>query len=265
MRSKLALLLTLLQVPTPAALTFSATATDKVTITDGPGTLLDNMTVGTICSWANPTAVTVGRRIYQKGVIATDSTTVNFSIRDTASGDLSFFYSRATTSLNVRSNASLVTASAWQYLCVVWDEAGASTDQILYRGTLTAAATAPGSYAAQVVGSGSHPTDAAANAVVGNKANDSNPMIGSMSTIQIWNRRLSASEIIASQFRPRMSSGCVMFMRLGFNGTGTQVDLSGNGNTGAVTGATVGDEVPLGSYFGFDWRDYTRRILGIYA
>ena len=45
---------------------------------------------------------------------------------------------------------------------------------------------------------------------------------------------------------------------------GTQPDWSGNGNSGAVTGATVADHVPLGPPFGFDpeWQGITTVAAG---
>jgi len=67
-----------------------------------------------------------------------------------------------------------------------------------------------------------------------------------------FDRALSLGEIRSLQFHPRVLSGCVLYSHYGFNGTGTQPDWSGKGNSGTVTGATVSNHVPLGSPFGFD-------------
>ena len=46
------------------------------------------------------------------------------------------------------------------------------------------------------------------------------------------------AEIEAQRLYPQRTSGNVMFVLTGENGTSTQWDLSGNGNNGTVTGAT---------------------------
>ncbi len=70
--------------------------------------------------------------------------------------------------------------------------------------------------------------------------------------VAVFNKKLSLGEIHRQQFRPHVTPDSLIFSHLGFNGTGTQPDWSGNGNSGAVTGATVADHVPLGQPFGFD-------------
>jgi hypothetical protein len=64
-------------------------------------------------------------------------------------------------------------------------------------------------------------------------------------TAYLGSSLLTLGEIQSWQFAPRMMAGCVGFWRLGDNGTGTQPDLSGNGNNGTVTGATQSDNPPL--------------------
>ena len=68
--------------------------------------------------------------------------------------------------------------------------------------------------------------------------------------LQVHNTDLALAEIQRQQFRPHPLASTLVFCMLGYAGTGTQPDWSGNGNNGTVTGATVADHVPLGA-FGF--------------
>ena len=77
-------------------------------------------------------------------------------------------------------------------------------------------------------------------------------MLGRMGFFHVISSELTLNQIIAQQYRPHVRSDSQVFMHLGFNGTGTQPDLTGKGNNGTVTGAVVADHVPLGPPFGFD-------------
>jgi hypothetical protein len=68
---------------------------------------------------------------------------------------------------------------------------------------------------------------------------------GSLAWVGIWNTELTLAQIQALQFRRRVTSGCVGFWELGYNGTGTVPDWSGNANAGTNTSGTVTDHVPL--------------------
>lgn len=229
-------------------LTFAAATTDKVDV--GSGATLDNLSPGTIITWCYPTDVgTYNRRI----AVKQGTQPLAFLVADTAAGDLVLFYSRATTVLKVRTGTGVITVDNWQCLAATWDAAGVAADQKLYRGTLTTS-LAELTYAEQGVGAGAH-DDAAAVLVLGNRAGLSTPFIGRLAWVGIWNRALPLGELLDQQFHPHVTSGCVGFWHLGFAGTGTQPDWSGNGNAGTVTGATVGAHVPLGPVFGFDSMD----------
>ena len=102
----------------------------------------------------------------------------------------------------------------------------------------------------RTVGSGTYGSDAAEDACIGNKANDGTPFIGRIAVTLLWNRALTLGELIDQQYNPHATSGCVGYWWL--HGTGTQPDLSGNANTGTVTGCAVADHVPLRPPFGTD-------------
>lgn len=65
-------------------------------------------------------------------------------------------------------------------------------------------------------------------------------------------RDMPLGELKDWQFRPRVVANTAMYFQLGYNGTGTQPDWSGNGFSGTVTGATINTHVPLSPFFGFD-------------
>lgn len=161
-----------------------------------------------------------------------------------------FGIGRATQNLNMVtafSNLPTFGTNKWSFLAAVWNVTGVNGDQHLYHGDLTTLAAEASAYAIQRVGSGSVNSSAGLNTLIGNVAGGSQPMAGSIALVAIWNRQLSLAEIRQQQFRPMPTSGCVLLLQLGFNGTGTQPDLSGSTNAVSVTGASVADHVPLGS------------------
>ncbi len=165
-------------------------------------------------------------------------------------------YPRATVFLNINGsigNFASWGADKWVFLAVSMDIGGVDGDQILMCGDLNTIATEPSSYATQTVGSGASSDDSAGDMNIG-RLQDANRWIGEIASIMIFDTNLSVAEIKAQQFNliPRIKP--ILFTNYGFNGTGTQIDLSGQAvaNNGTVTGATVADHVPLGPPFGFN-------------
>jgi hypothetical protein len=134
----------------------------------------------------------------------------------------------------------------------------------MYWGNLTTTVAAK-STGTQTNGSGSVTSDAARLFMIGNRdeATPDAPLQGRIGIAMVVNRAMSAAEIAAWQFRPRVVAGTVGYWVL--TGSGTQPDLSGNGNNGTITGGSQADNPPLGPIFGFDWRNQTLRFLGVYA
>ena len=121
-------------------------------------------------------------------------------------------------------------------------------------GDLTTIPTEPSAYTTQNNGAGPIISDAAQNLFVGagRDFGASFRFGGDVATIHIVGANLTNAQIIKQWMRPQIIASTVLFTHYGFNGTGTQPDWSGNNNSGAVTGATVADHVPLGPPFGFD-------------
>lgn len=255
---KLIALLVASILPTQGALTFGGATSDRVNI--GSATSLDNMTAITVLCWVYPTTLTDDRIIVSK-YRGASAEGWQFGLVGT-SGDLKFYWERAVTDLNYFTTSTPLATNSWRFIAAAINQTGPSAN--IYSGTLateSAAATLSGS---SVAGSGAFNSDAARSAMIGNRdATTPNvPFQGRIATVMIVNREMSAGEIKAWQFRPRIVSGTVGLYHL--NGTGTQADWSGNGNAGTVTGASQADHVPLGPYFGFDWRHETLKFLGFY-
>jgi hypothetical protein len=237
------------------ALRFDGANTHKVDV--GSGASIDDLAAGTILAWfrldAFPPANT--SMIYTKessglGIgwqIQTDSIVRLFITRGAGASEIG---------VRVASPTGIAGA-AWGFMATTWDGALTDTDQHFYSGDLSTIAVEAGSYNVQLVGAGALDSVAAASGVVGNRAANSRQFDGLIGWIGIWNRQLSLGEVRAQQFRPHKTSGCVLFVHLGYAGTGTQPDWSGNGNNGTVTGATVANHVPLTAPFGGElWVPY---------
>lgn len=217
----------------------------------GSASMLDNMSVGTYLVWCFPASITTDCRMLQKGLAASG---INLFTIDgvTSSGALLLDIKRATTNLIMRKNG-LVTLNSWQFLGCSYDASKADSDQHLYRGTLNASATEVTAYDAQQVGSGTVGDNSATDQGIGNRLPAGGYQFsGKIGFVGIWNRQLSLQELLDQQFRPHVTNGCILFMYLGFNGIGTQPDLSGNLNNGTVTGAAISTYIPLGPPFGFN-------------
>jgi hypothetical protein len=222
----------------------------------GSGASIDNINVGTWMAWVYPTS-SVNCRLMQKGlgpaghIFYTTTTVFEMTI------------ARGTQSL--LANASLANCAAYgtnKHVCMaaVFDTGGAAGDQKIYMGDLATPLAEPSAYTTQRIGSGAVGDDSGVNLIIGNISSATLSYPGDVSWIAAWNRRLSHEELIAQQWHPHVTSGCVGFWVLGYNGTGTQPDWSGNGNNGSVTGATVAAHVPLRSLYGgfAGWRGVNR-------
>ena len=148
-----------------------------------------------------------------------------------------------------------MTLNVWNFVAGCEDTGVAGH---VYTGSLTVSAVER-AYGVSVLGTGTQFDDSSNSLVVGNKhaATFNQAFNGRIAFAGIWNRALSLGEIKDQQFYPHKTSGCVLFLHLGFTGTGTQPDWSGNANAGTVTGATVDAHVPLGNPFASDeWQPY---------
>lgn len=219
------------------ALTFGAATSDRVVC--GSAASLDNLDPFTVLAWVYPTTLTAGRRVFEK------LTTDNNVRLNLAAGNVRFIRARATTSTDYITNSTPLSATnSWIFFALTYASASTPTTHI-YTGNLTTAIT-EATYGTATDGSGALTDDAAENWVIGNKAaaTFNSAWQGAIGHFSIYNVVLTSAQIEAQRLRQFVGSGCVMFLQLGFDGTGTQTDFSGNSNTGAVTGATASAHHP---------------------
>ncbi len=227
------------------SLTFGALTSDRVNL--GSGTSIDNLNPFTWFMWIKPTTITANRVLCCKGLTGTNQKFLNIS---DASGNLSVTVARTSNTVYTSNSGPLSAAGTWYCVAVVFDStAGAGNLIHIYTGTLTSI-LAEVTYGTKTAGSGSVTADASSNFFWGNRSNFDAALQGDFAIGMIFNRALSLGELKEQQFNPTSVSGCVAYNILGWNGTGSQPDWSGNGNPGTVIGATTSTHVPLGSPFG---------------
>ncbi|HDZ13377.1 MAG TPA: hypothetical protein ENH60_00580 [Pricia sp.] len=144
------------------------------------------------------------------------------------------------------SAGNLLLTGVWQFVAAVC-EIGTPTK--IYLGSLTAAVADVGEYASQgtpTVAIG-QPAD---NFYIGNTLNNIRGFDGDIAWGIAINDALTLGQLKILQYSLRPPAGTLGMWHL--HGTGSQPDLSGNGNAGTVTSATVIGHVPLGLPFGSD-------------
>jgi len=182
-------------------------------------------------------------------------------IRIKGDGDIQVFWGRATTDLVWRANSGL-TINNWWFCAVTIDQGGAVNDMVrIYSGDLNTLAT-QNTDVTTTEGSGTF-QDISTDIMRVGRFLGGLGANARIAVVAVFDEDLlTLGEIQSWQFNPRMMPNAILFSHLGYNGTGTQADWSGNSNNGTVTGATVADHVPLRPPFGFD---LTPMIVGVVA
>ncbi len=227
------------------ALKFTNAASNRVVLDAG----LDNENTYTVLIWARRTADVTFRSPWAKG--GGSATPVRKFLDTWASVDQIAFRGskRTTTNAEAISNTGAFPLNTWMMIACTYDS---SDGPRIFTGTLTAEA-AEISYASRTAGSGTEEDDSDQPWLIGQGDNiDQNGSFpGEVAIFAHFRRRMTLAEIVAWQFAPYSDADCDIFMELGYNGTGTQPNLTslGNGINGTVTGATVVDHVPILSAF----------------
>ncbi len=234
------------------SLLFGGATSDRVSIAAAAS--INDLDPFTYLLWLYPTATTNARRIFQKALVGDTPGGYKFArLNGTGgtSGNIEFTIKRATTDATRITNDRPLNAglNAWVFLACGF--ASSVPEMHVWTGSLTALAT-ENTYGTTNNGAGAVTGDNASDLVAGNYVTANQAFPGRIAVFAVFNRLLTLAEIRSWQFRPRKIDGCVLFYELGFNGTATQPDWSGNGNAGTVTGATIAAHVPLGPPFGFD-------------
>ena len=229
------------------ALVFGGATSDRVDCGSAAG--IDDLNPFTVMMWVYMTTFTSGRRLASK---RNSGGSLGWAFALTGTNNLICQVARATSPTDFRTNSAPLATNAWRFLAMVFDSAAAAGEAAnIYSGTLSAIATEC-TYGTALDGSGAVAADAAQTFKWGNQMGDTVAFQGRIGPCCYVNRALTLGEIRSWQFRPRKISGAQIYMHLGFAGTGTQPDWSGNANNGTVTGATVGADVPLPSPWAWD-------------
>ena len=219
------------------ALTFAAATTDKAEYTIQAVAV--NLSAWTIWAWIYPTTLTNGGGIFQQ-----DNATGFRDLTVRSTGQIDVEMDMSTTDMSTRSDTSnQITVNTW------WFVAGSCTSAFvghLYIGSLTTLVTEVSGYVTHTTGTGSPVTDSGGKGRWGNRFTASTNLLnGRIACGGYVSKGLSVAELQALQFAPRPTPETVVFHHLGWNGTGVHPDWSGNAHAATVTGATVGDHVPL--------------------
>jgi len=230
------------------ALTFGGASSDRVEITAASS--INDLNPFTIVMWVYPTSLVNNKKLCQKGLFATGGF-FGWNLNGTG-GNLETSVRRAGASTSYITNSTpLAITNKWYCVALTYNSA-ASAGQVhnMYIGDLTTIVS-EATYGTATDGSGSTSAQAAGEKLyVGNFGSANQAFPGHIAFFGMWNRELSLGEVQDQQFQPHKTSGNVVFIHLGFNGTSTQPDWSGNGNAGTVTGASQSAHVPLGPPFG---------------
>lgn len=234
------------------SLLFGGVNSDRVNC--GSAAALDNLTVGTYAMWCYPTSLVSGNPLMTKGTLGV--TGFNFRLNGTV-GDIELRIARTVTTAFVSKNLPLV-VNTWCFVAVAWNT-GVSPVAHLYGGNLTATVSEC-TYSSSIDGSGSW-DDSALDVLIGQNSSLTSAFNGRIGWTGIWNRALSLGDLRRLQDRTQTISTSsdtasnLLNIHLGYNGTGTQPDWSGNGNNGTLTGTSISNHIPLGPLFGYDTMD----------
>ncbi len=235
------------------ALLFGGNTSDEVAVA-AVSSINDLNTLTTI-QWVYLTGSTNGKRLWQKGPNKA------LSLSDVPP-NLFYVVVRAGANMFVEGVADHISLNEWNCIATTYSE-GAGGD--IYQGTLTTQIT-KSSYDNRAAGDSGTTADASSELNICNETAGSptRAMPGRCGTFQLFNKVLSLGEIQAQQFAPHNTAEQVVYHRYGLNAAGTQPDYSGNGNSGAVTGATVADFVPLrrGFFMPVGWPGNTTVAAG---
>lgn len=243
------------------ALRFGAVNSDRVNC--GSPAAFDALTQITWLLWVRPTTFAGGDCLMSKRASAAGKM---LTLSGTG-GNIAFLADRATTDTNYITNDTPLAIDEWNRVALTFDQALTSPNKVhILVGDLRTPA-AESTYGTATDGSGAYSSDAAADLIIGNTTVATDALIGDIAIAALFGSILSLSAINSWFENPRLqvnTSGPALGMwALGLDpdGVGSQPDLSGNGNPGTVTGATVIDHVPLAPLRDYLDRRVRRRSL----
>lgn len=192
-------------------------------------TNINDLKAWTHLAWLRPGSFAGGPRIWSKQ----SSSGQRHAASINTTGTLSFDAQRATTDATSTSSTALI-LSFWQCVAFTYDE----TDGVRSFIGSDDNPVAEVLYSSRAVGSGGTEVDAANPLYFANRDTFLSAFVGQIEEQAHFGRRFSLLEIQEWADNPYPVGAAVHILH-GQNGTGTQIDLSGNNNHGTLTGAVV--------------------------
>jgi hypothetical protein len=214
------------------ALTFGAATTDRVDC--GSDASITDLDPYTWLCWVYPTTLTAFRQILNKASIKL------LQLFNTL-GDIRFQVARASATTYNTNDKPLAVLNQWYFVAGVFDSAATQTGHV-YTGTVQKPAV-ESAYGTATAGSGAVTTDAGGSFEIANRGTGDTPIQGSVGTTAVIASALSLQDIrfwqrwtLDPSWRPDRRFRTRLFMRPGKHSGGMQIDYSGYGNHGALTG-----------------------------
>lgn len=235
------------------ALLFDANG-EQITVTTAD---FDSINVGSLWGWVFcDTSMVADSVIFQVGAWgASDLKSIYFNQDSGATvPNIQLYLQGGTTNLNYITALGDpgYTENQWNFFCWTWTFGTGAT---LYTGDLNTLATAwSGAWQVNTNGSGtfgSNNGDQWEFGGISDRYFDSRIAILGV----VNGTELSLTQVQAIQYNSKAALGVSNLKILwfpGLHGASTVPDMSGNGNNGSITNATVTDHVPLGPPFGLD-------------
>lgn len=222
-------------------------------IKHGTSTAFDNQAAMTFCAWINPSNLNSD----EEGVIlkvknstfAGSQLTVGDLFAGASTNSYWFFVAHATTHAESHGAIGSITIGSWKFIAGTFIDGGGAPK--LYQGT-TPEDLVEATYSVQIAPVGARDDDSVGGPTVGGRWNGSAvdiPFPGKIQYPAIFNRVLTLAELkVVMEFPLNIKNGLLLMPRYG--SASPERDLSGNGNDGTVTGATVSaDEPPMAGVF----------------
>ena len=208
--------------------------TDKITVTQSAS--INNLAAFTWVTWFMPQALgqANNQALFQKGTGASGPKFLTTDLLNELAAEVNC----ATTNAFAATQAISFNYNQWIFTAMSYD----TTSKIirLYLGSPTERVK-EATYRFRANGAGAEVSDSALNLALGNSTDQVRGFGGLMAWAGIWNVRLTLDQLEAVRQNPSFSTvtgSCVMLLPL-FGVASPEVDLSGNSNTGALTG-TIG-------------------------
>lgn len=237
------------------ALDFTGATSDRVVVS--ASSELNNLATLTWAGWVYRTGSTLSRNMGGKNPTSGFPAGWGplFIHGGASAGDVKFARWRTSDDDNAISSTNALPLNTWRFVAFTYDEDGGAGERAqIYYGGLETTVAEESSYNTQTNTNDATIDDSGSDFYIGNAGNTASNFPGIIARVGYYNTKLSLEELRALQFASLPGwnrSDCVLLHD--YFGTGTQTDLSGNGNDGTVTGAAAAAHVPLSN---LDWAPY---------